>query len=288
MNAMPSQQIQGTAQLGVGWRAFLQLAFAYQESTSRTIVQQRKHHGPLLVQKPFYPEAETCHVYLVHPPAGMVGGDALQLAVTTQPGSHALLTTPAAPKFYRSAGAEAVLHQQLHVQADSILEWLPQENIFFDACQASMQTRVELEDGSVFTGWEIVCLGRPASGDDFKHGYTRQGFEVWRNKKPLFIERACYQGGNEILRAAWGMQSCTVTGTMLSTDLPQDNQLYESLRAVAPDEGMAGISRFAYGMVARYLGNHAIVAREYFTRLWEIIRPLQIRKKSCPPRIWAT
>ena len=58
-----------------------------------------------LVQRPFFPEGrEVCHVYLLHPPGGLVGGDELRSICAVGAGAHALVTTPAAAKAYRSAG----------------------------------------------------------------------------------------------------------------------------------------------------------------------------------------
>lgn len=272
-----------------GWRAHLRLGFTSQLSATaqRTVVSERKHFGPLLIQKPFYPEGETCHVYLIHPPGGIVGGDSLQLDVNTAAHTHALITTPAATKFYRSAQARANLMQNIKLAKDSALEWLPQESIF-DDCNAHMQTRVDLAENSKFTGWEIVCLGRPASKDYFLHGQIRQAMEIWREGAPLLIERTNIQGDSDLLQARWGMQSFTVTATMVSLLGDVDKEIYAALRAVEPRDGICGISQFEYGMVARYLGNNAIAAREYFTKLWAIIRPLQLNRPACLPRIWST
>ena len=57
------------------WKAKLELGFKGRED--KTYVSHRKHLGPLVIQKPFYPEGEVCHVYLIHPPGGIVGGDEL-------------------------------------------------------------------------------------------------------------------------------------------------------------------------------------------------------------------
>ena len=56
------------------------MALEFARRVERTILSARRHDGPLLVQKPLYPEGgSVCHVILVHPPAGMVGGDEFEL-----------------------------------------------------------------------------------------------------------------------------------------------------------------------------------------------------------------
>src|SRR5262245_22778216 len=118
-----------------GWVASLDLEFAARGA--RTILARRASVGPLVVQRPFYPEGDVAHVYLVHPPGGVVGGDQLQLNVLAKQGAHALLTTPAATKFYRSDGRIARQRQDIIVDAASI-EWLPQETIVFPDARASI------------------------------------------------------------------------------------------------------------------------------------------------------
>src|SRR6185436_12298059 len=83
------------------WRAELELEF--ERRGGKSVLARRSHHGPLVVQRPFYPEGpRTAHVYVLHPPGGVVGGDALAVRVIANPLSHVLLTTPAAAKLYRS------------------------------------------------------------------------------------------------------------------------------------------------------------------------------------------
>ncbi|HMV40203.1 MAG TPA: urease accessory protein UreD, partial [Plasticicumulans sp.] len=111
-----------------GWQARLELGFA--PVAARTALVHSAHRGPLRVQRPFHPEADgSCHVYLLHPPGGVVGGDGLALDVQLAPGARALLTTPSASRFYRSAGARALQRQLLRVGAGARLDWLPQETI---------------------------------------------------------------------------------------------------------------------------------------------------------------
>src|SRR6186997_1982361 len=112
------------------WRA--ELALGYERRGPRTVLATRRHDGPLVVQKALYPEGDAvCHGIIVHPPAGIAGGDELDLQARVGAGAQALLTTPGATKWYRSAGALASSHIRWTVDADAALEWLPQETIVF-------------------------------------------------------------------------------------------------------------------------------------------------------------
>jgi urease accessory protein len=107
-----------------GWQARLELGLA--QWAGRTVLAHKRHFGPLTVQRPFYPEGGPCHIYLLHPPGGVVGGDRLEIAVEVGEGAHALITTPGATKFYRSAGPRAHQIQHLSVAGGGVLEWFPQ------------------------------------------------------------------------------------------------------------------------------------------------------------------
>ncbi len=111
------------------WEAELTLGFA--RRGDKTAMVSRAHRGPLTVQRPFYPEGGVCHVYLLHPPGGIVAGDRLTIKATAEAGAQALITTPAAGKFYRSGGEKAVQAVDLTVAENAGLEWLPQETIVY-------------------------------------------------------------------------------------------------------------------------------------------------------------
>ncbi len=82
-----------------GWAAELHLGFVRKES--KTLVAHRRHRGQLTVQRPFYTEGGLCQVYILHPPSGVVAGDKLLIDVQVANGAEALITTPAAGKFYQ-------------------------------------------------------------------------------------------------------------------------------------------------------------------------------------------
>lgn len=268
------------------WFAGLELDFSYR--APRTVISRRKHTGPLVIQKPFYPEGQVCHVYLLHPPGGVVGGDRLQLDVNVAQAAHALITTPAAGKFYRSDGRTASMRQKMKVQSGAILEWLPQETILFSDSQVNLQTVVELEKDTGFIGWEITCLGRPASGEQYDRGDLRQHFEIWREGRPLLIERSALQGKAAILNADWGFQGCPVSGTLLAVNA--DKRVLEAVREALEDHYERRVSATLINdvLVCRGLAQQAESLRNLFIHVWQVIRPLLLLRSASPPRIWFT
>ena len=268
------------------WKASLSLEFRGRED--KTILARREHSGPLVVQKPFYPEGDVCHVYLLHPPGGVVGGDELSLNVNVSHKAHTLITTPAAGKFYRSDGRVALLNQTLKVEQDSVLEWLPQETILFSGCNVNMTTHVELQNEAAFIGWEMLCLGRPASGELFNQGIAQQRFEIWRNQKPLVIDRARLEGGSDMLHALWGMQDFTVTGTLLATNANKNalDTVRENLRM--NKSGLVSATLIEDVLVVRALAHQAEHIRLQFIEVWQLLRPQLLNRKASVPRIWAT
>jgi len=278
------------------WLAELKLSF--ESDGRRTILSERKHYGPLIIQKPFYPEGDVCHIYLIHPPGGVVGGDELNLRVNVNQQGHALITTPAATKFYRGNGFSAKQNQTINVASGCKMEWLPQETIFFSGCEANTRTIVNLEGDAQFAGWEIICLGRPASKDFFDEGYCRQQFEVWRDKKPVVIERSRLQGGDDLLDATWGLQSHIVTGTMIVSSANKNvlNKVRENIEKQnennLKDESTNNIKLSSTliddVLICRVLANQAESARESFISIWKTLRPDTMHRSATAPRIWYT
>ncbi len=270
------------------WAASLSLGFGARGA--RTVLMHRRHDGPLQVQRPFYPPGDrACHVYLLHPPGGVVGGDTLSIAARVGRGAHALLTTPAATKLYRSDGAAARLSQELDVADGAWLEWLPQETIAFDGASAASTTRVDLSGTAGFIGWEILCLGRPAAGETYARGAFTQRFEIWRDRTPLWWERNALAGGAQALRAPWGLAGRSVVATLVAVG--RAPAALAGLRALLHAEWTDGgfsVSQLREAVVCRYLGDSAEQARAGFTDAWRLLRPALWGIEAMPPRIWAT
>ena len=203
-------------------------------------------------------------------------------------GAHAFITTPAAGKFYRSDGATGVLRQRIQIEADACVEWLPQETLVYAGAHAEMLTQVDIAEDGLFIGGEILCLGRPASGERFARGSLRQVFEITRAGRPLWLERTHYEGAAPALSARWGLQDFPVVATLVC--IGGDAALTEAIRAaVAPaaDECFA-VTRLREVTVCRYLGPSAERARRCLLPAWWQMRWALLRRGPHRPRIWDT
>jgi urease accessory protein len=273
------------------WKASLALTFSASEGATQLV--RRGHQGPLVVQRPFFPEGRAvCHAYILHPPGGIVPGDTLRLDLAIEGGAHALITAPAATKVYRSDGRTSRQVQTVRAAAGSTVEWLPQETILFEGSRSHLSTRIELSDSAAFIGWDIVCLGRPACGERFGASSScHQRFELWRNAQPMVLERTRYEG--DLQDAAWGLRGAAVTGTLLATGPALTNEakpaLLQELRRLRVREGeLTSTSEISGVLALRYLGNGAEQARILFEKAWHILRPVIVGRPACLPRIWST
>lgn len=277
-----------TLSVRAGWQA--ELALRFTRRGEGTVLAARRHVGPLAVQKPLYPEGgAVCHAIVLHPPAGVAGGDELRIEAALERGARALLTTPGAGKWYRSDGRLAAQRLAFAVGEGAALEWLPQETIVFDGARAAMHCEVSLATGARFVGWEILCLGRTASGERFGRGRLQSAIHIERGGRLLWSERGLLEGGSPWLDSAAGFAGCPVSGTMLVAGASADAGLLAACRGVeSPAQARWGVTALPELLVARWLGHSAEAAREHFARIWQLVRPALLGRAAQMPRIWST
>lgn len=276
------------------WRAQLTLGLALRGN--KTALVNNQHLGPLRVQRPFYPEAgDCCHIYVLHPPGGMVLGDLLQITVHLGKSANALLTTPSAGKIYSVQGAATAQRQVIDLQVEdgACMEWLPQETIAFNGANGHLDMRLQLHGDARACFWDIVCLGRPAAGEVFSNGRCDQNLEVWRNGHLLLLERNRFMGGAPLLQAPWGLNGRHTCATMVATVEPTRDRvdtLLHQLKQMMPAEGEHhwGLTQKGELFIARYIGHSSLYARKGLQWIWHTLRPSLNNRIAVEPRIWNT
>lgn len=274
-----------------GWLGRLQLVFERADHGTRLV--RSSHEGPLRIQRLFHPEGPRCpHVYLLHPPGGVVGGDRLETHVELGAGAEVLLTTPAAQKLYRSASATAQVINHLQVGQGARLDWLPAETLAFSAAQARLTTRVELGDGSCFIGWDITCYGMPARGETFQTGRVVSRFELYRGDTPLLLESFDLGHGEDLLFGAFALRGQPVVGNLYAVSergVIDEDSVALVRRAIGETKPVScAVSSLGEVLVVRALGPNVEDLREALIRAWRALRPALSSRPAQLPRVWAT
>ena len=266
------------------WRAVLELDFREKPMSdqTRTIVTRHRHVGPLTTQRAFYPEAHgVCHTYLLHPPAGITGSDRLTISARLAGDAKTLITTPGATRFYRSNGQSARLRQILSIDDSSQLEWLPQETLIYARANAKMSNDIHLYGDGQYFGWEVIGLGRPASGEHFTRGQFDLCTQIFRDNALRFRDRMHSEGMPTGLR---------------------DNHAFASLYASHADATSLTAAReicraadclCAPTLVEDFLIVRALAAQchpllRLFRQLWQTLRPSLLGRPAMSPQIWRT
>jgi len=272
-------------------QASLALKFAETDGITRLVA--RDHFGPLLVQKPLYPEGrEVCHVVIIHPPGGVVGGDQLEISAHAGTATKVQITTPGAAKWYKSNGHTSHQNIRIDVNKGAFLEWIPQETIFYNNANIVIDHQVTLEDDASYTGCEILCFGRTAAGETFNNGQIKQRTRIKRNGKLIWLEQIRLQGNSHAMNGPLALNGNTVCATLTVTGKAIPQPLIDEARHQAQEItkgiGKVGISQLKAITVARYLGNSSEVARHIMLAVWGLFRPEISGRGAIIPRMWNT
>ncbi len=273
------------------WHARLSLDYS---SENRRTVARFRHEGPLRILQSLYPEGDAvCHNVLVHPPGGLVGGDTLDIAVRAEAGSHGLITTPGATRFYRSDGELALQRSELTLAAGARLEWLPLEAICYSGCRAENRLTVRAEEGAELIGWDVAALGLPGANKPFDGGTLLQHIEV----PGVWLERGRIDAADvRLLQSPIGLagQHCLasiffVAGSPIARarrdaaldiarSLIDAHELRESAGATSPQAEI---------IVLRALAPVVEPAMHLLRQVWKAWRAELWNMSGTPPRIWA-
>lgn len=286
------------------WPASLALKIE-RRADGHSVLRHNHRSGPLYVQKPFFPEGPALpHLYLLHPPGGLVSGDELQVHIEVAAGAGALFTTPGAGRYYRAGPGRALQRSvnRLVVGAGASCEWLPLENIVYPDASAELLTEVVLEQDSRFIGWDLTVLGLQASQQPFTSGDVLQRLSVTRAGRPWLHEQLRLDMHDaQLFRGSAGLRGHCVHGLLLAGPFASEEQtkaLVARLRESAanlprPVEYEAtpllwNCTALRGFVLLRCLAQHTETARRLLRHAWQQLRPPLLQRTPCAPRIWAT
>ena len=273
------------------WRARLTLRFARREG--RTVLVEQRHSGPLMVQKTLYPEGPgICHAVIIHPPGGIAGGDNLFVRIEVETNGCAVITTPAATKWYKAAGRSSRQEVAVRLRANSALDWLPQENLFFNAACVQSSFKLEIDPTASAIGWDMALLGRQASGEKWDTGAIRSSTEICNSDgTPLWIEQTLLKGSDPLLKSPQGLAGFKALGTLWAIGQGCTSVIATELNSQLPFEPAlrAGATCLPNGvLLLRCLSTEVELLRALMIDCWMRLRPLILGFASYRLRLWAT
>ncbi|WP_168390715.1 MULTISPECIES: urease accessory protein UreD [Acinetobacter] len=275
---------------------FAQLELGFKGAKNRTVLEHRKHHGPVRVQKMLWPEKTgVCHAIIVHPPAGIAGGDHLTFQMSAEQAAHALVTTPGAGKWYKTNQKQAFQHIDITVKDTSIFEWLPQETMLFNGANANSETRVVLEDSASFIGWDMLVLGRQARHETFIEGSYQNRFQLYRNNKLLVTDRLSFSGNDRWLSSCLGMNGHAVMASFWAVPPEKfrskfylDQQIDQIRELIMRMDIKVTLTLLDDVVTARYLGDDVRQCHDAFAAIRAKLRRYWFDLDEEFPRIWRT
>lgn len=277
MSASPSQ-----------WFGQVKLTYERRHNSTQPIATYAQ--APYKLQRPFYPQGkEICYTTILHTAGGMVGGDELSQSIALKPKTHAVITTAAASKVYRSNGFKATQKIAIEADQEACLEYLPREMIVFEGAQYQQQLRVNLASNATYLGWEIVRFGRSARGEQFLTGEWRSRTEIWQNQQLIWVDSPWLPASPEIWNSPHGLAGYPLVGTLVWVGKPVSAEMISQVRnrwQEMETTGGAGTTQLMSGLLCRYRGNSRAEVINWFINVWRLIRQWNGQIPPVTPRVW--
>ena len=213
-------------------------------------------------------------------------------------GSHIIDTT-----LNEAVSAE----QSIDVRLDdhAILEWLPQESIYYDYSDSHANSRFYLAKTASLLTWDIAVFGRQAYQEAFANGHYANRLEIWRDGHLLVSECTSQQANTRWFTSPLGLNNQHVHGSfwaipsteVIASEL-QNNPLklgqyldatIIEIRSLIDTQSLPiHCTHNFQGINCRYLGADVRACFEDFYQVRELIRSIWYALEPHRPRIWDT
>jgi urease accessory protein len=162
------------------------VSFALRQGESR--LARLHQRGSAKIRLPKVAVGEPPNAILINTAGGLTGGDRMQVAVATEEGCRAVVTTQACERVYRSAGGAASVETHLAVGPGARIDWLPQETILFDGSALVRRLDADLAPGARFLACESLLFGRAAMRETMHSFSVHERWRIRRDGKLLFAD----------------------------------------------------------------------------------------------------
>ena len=270
-----------------GVHGVAEIGFAHKSGETR--LDHLYQCNPLRMLFPTPLKGEIPTAVLTNTAGGLVGGDTMDISVSSGARTRGMAMAQAAEKVYRSAGEDSRINVNLTVHEDAWLEWLPQETIVFDGSRLRRQTTIDIQPGAKILAGEILVFGRIASGEKFSNGLLREVWNVRRQGRLEWTDALHLEDGIEETfanPACFNGAKAQDTVVYVDDDPAEFIELARSLLGEV-DEKLRGAATVVNGvLVVRWLAHDPVRLRREFGNFWAGFRKAAADLPDALPRLW--
>ena len=263
---------------------------SFEATRGDTAIGELYENDPLRVLFPRPGAGEPLTGVLVTTSGGLVGGDRLEVQISSREGAAGRVLAQAAEKIYRSTGAVSHIGIRLQAEADSWLEWLPQETILFDSSRLRRSTEIRAVPGARLLCGEMVVLGRTAMGERMRQGLLHEAWDVYWDGRLVWSDalhlNSRFERISDATAGLGGARACAST-LYVGDDAGQHLEMARAL--IGESEGKSlrrAASCVGNVLVVRWLGTDSLQLRNAYGRFWAAFRRHLAGYPPIMPRLW--
>ena len=127
-------------------------------------------------------------VVFINTAGGITGGDRLQLQASLGPNTQLRIAGQTAERIYRRLDNYGEMLMAFKLGANTELDYLPQETIFYNGGALRRRLWVEMAPSASFLTSEIIVLGRQAMGESVSSGCLHDQWAIYQKQRLLFAD----------------------------------------------------------------------------------------------------
>lgn len=260
--------------------------FAVRSGLTRLV--HKYHASPLKIAKTFRYENETCMedavtldqlgVYMMDCSPGLMSGDHYEINVRLEEGARVYLTNQSFTKVHPSSGGQgSTQHQILRLEADSLLEYMPEPLMLYKDADLFTETEAHVAKGAVLIFSDVICPGRTQRGEIFQYSQYVNRMKVWYEGELIFYQNQRIEPALMLLTSPGCWEGETHMGNLFifSDRLRQRHleAIVDKLSQLEVNSVRVGASlTYKHGLVVNVMGKHAWELQDVLTKAWHQIR----------------
>jgi urease accessory protein len=274
----------------------LDMEFRRVPAAGQTVLFRCSRRPPLQVVRGFEREDGSALAHLHNVSGGVLGGDRLFLRARVGPGAEAQLTTTGSTRIYRprADAPSAVQINEIFVDEDALLEYVPDSIIPFAGARFSQRTAIHLAERAGLFWGEMLAPGRQARGEIFAYDRIELLTNVFAPNSRIAAERIRIEPASANPRSVARLGDyqyfasfyiCRV-GQCASVWMAAEERLRQVVGAMTkPGEVVWGISTLVSdGLLARCLARHGRDMNSGLQAIWREAKLLLYGRVPIPPR----